>query len=85
MGIGGSHFFFVKSGRPNACLNVVNEKGDELSLAGDDSAGTMRHYGRLSLAKFSGNQQIGEEIFGPTAEEFLKALADHLGYTVAPK
>ena len=80
--------FFAKTHNANsACLKIINDDGFELSLAGDNSCNTIRNMGRLSLATFIGPMAkdiVGEEKFGVNAEEFLKALANHLGYEVKP-
>lgn len=68
-----------------ANLKVVNEEGVELSVAFDDSAGKMHHLGRVSMARFKGNKMLGEESPVYSDEDFLKALAEHLGYEVTKK
>ena len=71
------------------CLKVMNEHGEELSYAFDDSAGAMPVFGRVSAVRFGGRNletQLGEEkpIYG-FPERFLEILADHLGYEVTKK
>lgn len=71
-----------------ANLKIFNNSDEELSVSFDDSAGAMLHRSRVSMARFSGpkmSDMIGEEKFHPTAEEFLKMLAAHLGFDVVPK
>lgn len=76
--------YFIKSPYPDHDnLKVLNEAGDELSLAGDDSCGVFPHNSRLQLAVFAkNNERVGEEQYYVTPESFLKALASHLGYKV---
>jgi hypothetical protein len=85
-----SKFYFFKPAfhQSHNNLKVVNDKGQELSLTGDDSCGAMQHYARLSMALFTNEEReymVGEEKFAPTPEDFLMALAAHLGYNVSPK
>lgn len=68
----------------SVCIKVENENGIELSIAADNSCGAMKDLGRISMARFDNNlsisPRVGEEVFHVTAEEYLEALADILGY-----
>lgn len=72
----------VKQGRlpGQACLKIVNDANVELSLAFDDSCGSLPHLSRVSFMRFSAREALGEERPLYSAEEFLRVLADHLGY-----
>ncbi len=64
-----------------ACMKVINDEGLELSLAFDDSqiGGDLI---RTSLAVFDQYDTFLSEVHAITAEEYLEALAKHLGYVV---
>lgn len=69
-----------------ACLKVINQQGAELSVAFDNGHGGM-HGGltRARMAVFANetdSQPVSDEVFSPSPEEFLQALAEHLGYKV---
>ena len=74
---------FIKTNIPVANLKMLNDKGEELSLSGDDSVGAMPHYSRLSLALFDTQNNMIKEQFGVTEESFLKSLAEFLGYSIS--
>ena len=84
-----SEIYFAKTTNSGqACLKIINESGIELSLAGDDSCGTSEKLWRTSLARFKGPltaDMIEHEQFAITPEDFLKTLADHLGYNIVKK
>jgi hypothetical protein len=73
----------------SCCLKVENDQKMELSLAIDNSCGAMDVMSRISMAKFdlkkSGIGRVNEEEYYITAERFLEALADHLGFKLVPK
>jgi hypothetical protein len=82
-----SYMYFKKpNGSISHCnLKIFNDDGIELSLQGDDSCGAMKESSRITAALFAGENladMLGDEIFGPSAEDFLHILAKHLGYTV---
>ena len=82
------NMYFVKQNIPVANLKIVNNYGEELSLSGDDACGTSKQYSRFCMAKFSDETRsamLGEEVLAPSAEDFLKALAEHLGFQVTKK
>jgi len=70
------------------CLKVVNETGDELSLALDNSAGAHDRAWRGDLRVFAAsgddNDEMIEPIVGPTTLQLLETLATHLGYRIEP-
>ena len=70
------------------CLKVLNETGDELSLALDNSAGAheiaWRGDLRVFVASGDDNQEAIEPITNPTPLDLLKVLATHLGYYITP-
>lgn len=70
-----------------ACVKFYNEHGRVLSFAADDSAGAFPDLRRSYLACFESDAgpMIGNEIHWATPEEFLRALAEHLGYQVTKK
>lgn len=69
--------------RPNqVCLKILNAAGEELSVAFDDSAGALKHLGRVSVARFKGDHTIEPDRPLWDAEDFLQELARHLGYQV---
>lgn len=68
-----------------ACLKVLNERGEELSVAFDDSCGALKHLGRVSIAVFKSaesSENVRDEVFCVGAKELLEELALHLGYTL---
>ena len=87
-----SQFYVCKGlNAGSACLKIVNDRGVELSVAFDDSCGCLPTLSRVSMATFvlltaSGpkmEEQVGEEIYHVSAEDFLESLAKHLGYSVS--
>lgn len=70
--------------RYSACLKFINEGGLELSFAFDDSAGAMNHLGRVSMALYNGEDLLKTDGVWDDVE-FLKMLADHLGYELVKK
>lgn len=68
-----------------ACLKVVNDQGVELSFAFDDSAGAMHHLGRVSVATYVGDTPVKADRPIYSDEDFLRALAAHLGFEVTRK
>lgn len=80
-------FFYQPTDLKHSCLKVFNKTGDELSLAGDDSCGALRHHARTSLCIFpeGGHEQQGEVVTHVTPAALLHKLAAHLGYTLRRK
>lgn len=79
-------FIHSRSNEKHACLKILNDAGEELSVAFDDSCGAMLHLGRASFARFGANNECLREdspLYG--AEDFLLLLAEHLGYVVAKR
>jgi hypothetical protein len=83
------HGHMMKSGSAmNICVKFLNAAGEELSLALDNSLGASDIGIRSSLMRFDRHdKRIGHEQCGVTPVQFLKALAEHLGYrldSIAP-
>lgn len=81
------YIFTLSNGKVyrQACLRILNDKGEELSLAFDNSNGTMKTLGRVSMMRFKGDEILAEEVYRVSNEEFLQVLAAHLGFTVTKK
>jgi hypothetical protein len=82
-------FFFTKPMMTLSSFAVnmvwVNERGEKLSIAGDNShvaEQTVRH----SYATFTGTgQTLKEDAMVFSTEWLLRVIAEHMGYTLSKK
>lgn len=78
--------YFCKTGNStHACLKIINDKNEELSLAGDDSCGVMKNIGRLDAITFRANGLQDSHGSIINSEDFIRVLADHLGFELKKK
>ena len=77
----------IRSQYGNAAnLKIVNDDGEMLSIAGDDSCGAMPKLGRVTMLRYNQEYRaLSAEMFAPTAVDILVELATHLGYRIEPK
>lgn len=81
-------FYFCKTpnGMRQPCLKVYNQKGEELSIAADDSCGVMKELGRVDAMSWdTGGNEMKNYGAVVTADQFLRLFAKHMGYSLRKK